>query len=161
MENTSRENISPEITSAGDILECTTNESDQRFHPPRGVCSKPIPPLTLQHMENILRPNPLSSVLRSTLNDSKHLTIKLGRALGDLGDSVRVHLCVIETIDGHPIQNSPELVMKIFDDRFACIPENPFYENPYYGEVELGDNENYVDTDLWLLMARERRVDSV
>jgi hypothetical protein len=151
--------IPPEITSAGDILECTTNEFDQRFHPPRGVCSKSIPPLTLQHMENILRPNPLSSVLRSTLNDSKHFTIKLGRALGDLGDFdlkydiARVHLCVIETIDGHPIQNCPELVMKIFDDRFACVPENPFYDNPYYGELELGDNENFVDTDLWLLTA--------
>ena len=68
--------ISHKITSAGDIVECTTNEFDQRYHPPRGVCSKPIPLPTLQHMENILRPNPLSSVLCSTSNDSKRFTIK-------------------------------------------------------------------------------------
>ena len=118
--------ISPKITSAGDILECTTNEFDQRCHPLRGVCSKQIPPPTLQHMENILRPNPLSSVLRS--KDSKRFTIKLGKVLGDSNLEqviARVHLCLIETIDGHPIQNCPELVMKIFDDQFMKVP-NPY-----------------------------------
>jgi hypothetical protein len=82
-------------------------------------------------MEDILRPNPLSSVLRSTLNDSKRFTIKLGRALGhsDLKNAItRVHLCVIETIDDHPIQNCPELVMKIFDDRFMHV-SNPYNED--------------------------------
>ena len=138
--------ISPKITSAGDILECTTNEFDQRCHPPRGICSKPIPPPTLQHMENVLRPNPVSSVLRSTLKDSKRFTIKLGKALGDSNleqvTIARAHLCLIETIDGHPIQNCPELVMKIFDDRFMKVP------NPYNKDGVLEDNENF-SADHW------------
>ena len=82
-------------------------------------------------MENILRPNPLCSVLCSTLNDSKHFTIKLGRALrdSDLKNAMtRVHLCLIETIDDHLIQSCPELVMKIFDDRFMDVP-NPYSED--------------------------------
>ena len=98
-------------------------------------------------MENILRPNPLSSVLRSTLNDSKRFTIKLGRALGDsnLEHAItRVHLFVIETIDGHPIQNCPRLVMKIFDDRYMEI-----FNNPYNEDGVLEDNE-IISTDLWL-----------
>jgi hypothetical protein len=133
--------VSLNITSAGDILECTTNEFDQRYHPPRGICSKPIPLPTLQHMESILRPNPLSSVLRSTLNNSKRFTIKLGRLLGfpDLKRAIaRVHLCTIETIDGHPIQSCPELVMKIFDDRFMEGP-NPYNEDgvlEYKGNID-------------------------
>ena len=44
--------------------------------------------------------------------------------------------------------------MKIFDDRFADVPLNQFYENPYYGEVELGGHENYVDVALWSLTAK-------
>ena len=133
--------ISPKITSTGDILECTTNEFDQRCHPPRGVCSKPIPPPTLQHMENIFRPNPLSSALRSTLKDSKRFTIKLGKALGHSSLEhviARVHLCHIETIDDHPIQNCPVMVMKIFDDRFMEGPRNPYNED---GVLE--DNVNF------------------
>ena len=136
--------ISPKITSAGDILECTTNEFDQRCHPPRGICTKPIPPPTLHHMENILRPNPLSSVLCSTLNDSKRFTIKLGRALGhsDLKNAItRVHICLIETIDDQPIQNCPELVMKIFDDRFMDV-SNPYNED---GVLECGGDFNAND----------------
>jgi hypothetical protein len=132
--------ISPMITSPGDILECTTNEFDQRCHPPRGICSKPIPLPTSQHMENILRPNPLSFELRSTLNNSKRFTIKLGRALRDPNGSTRVHLCVIETIDDHPIQNCPELVMKIFDDRFMEVQCKPCDDD---GVLE--DNENIDD----------------
>jgi hypothetical protein len=138
--------VSPDITSVGDILECTTNEFDQRYHPPRGICSKPIPPPTLQHMESILRPNPLSSVLRSTLNDSKRFKIKLGRAMGNSKLKhafTRVHLCTIETIDGHPIQSCPELVMKIFDDRFMKVL------NLYNEDGVLEDSEN-IDTYHWL-----------
>jgi hypothetical protein len=146
--------VSPKITSAGDILECTTNEFDRRCHPPRGLCTKPIPPPTLQHMENILRPNPLSSVLCSTLNDSKRFTIKLGRALGDsnLKNAItRVHLCLIETIDDHPIQNCPELVMKIFDDRFMDVP-NPYNEDGVlecHGDFNANDWFQSVLTAEW------------
>jgi hypothetical protein len=147
--------ISPKITSAGDILECTTNEFDQRYHPPRGVCgTKPISPPTLQHMENILRPNPLSSVLLLTLNDSKRFTIKLGRALGDsnLKNAIaRVHLCLIETIDDHPIQNCPELVVKIFDDRFMKL-RNPYNEDgvlEYNGDFNANDWFRSVVTAEW------------
>ena len=139
-----QKHFSPKITSAGDILECTTNEFDKQCHPPRGICSKPIPPPTLQHMENIMRPNPLSFVLRSTLNASKRFTIKLGRALGDSNlENVigRVHLCIIETIDDHPIENCPELVMKIFDDRFMEVP------NPYNEDGVLEYNENFRAVD--------------
>ena len=137
--------ILPKITSVGDILECTTNEFDKICHPPRGVCTKPISQPTLQHMENILRPNPLSSTLCSTLNNSKRFTIKLGRALGDpnLKHAIaRVHLCLVETIDDHPIQNCPELVMKIFDDRFMEV------HSPYNEDGILEDNENF-SPDLW------------
>ena len=64
--------VSPNITCAGDTLECTTNG----FDPPQGLFSKPIPPFTLQHMARILRPNPLSSTLRSA---ARRFTIKEGR----------------------------------------------------------------------------------
>ena len=147
--------ISPKITSAGDILECTTNEFDQRCHPPRGVCAKPIPPPTLQHMENIFRPNPLSSIICSTLNDSKRFTIKLGRALGrsNVKNAItRVHLCHIETIDDHPIQNCPELVMKIFDDRFMDVKSYPYDENgvlEYDGDFNANDWFQSVLTAEW------------
>ena len=126
--------VSPNITCAGDTLECTTNGFDQQYHPPRGLFSKPIPPSTLQHMANILRPNPLSSTLRSALNDSRHFTIKLGRSLGDNNVMTRIHLCRIERIDELPIENCPELIMKIYDDRFMEMA-SPYDE----GEKQLYD----------------------
>lgn len=117
--------VSPHITTVGDHVECITDEFVQRYRPPRGVCRKPIPLHTVHHMETILRPNPLSSELLSELNSSNRFTIKLGRALGnpDVAHAIaRVHLCRIASIDGRPVENSPELVMKIFDDRFMEIP---------------------------------------
>jgi hypothetical protein len=110
-------------------------------------------------MENILRPNPLSSGLRSTLKDSKRFTIELGRALGDsnLKHAIaRAHLCLIKTIDDHPIENCPELVMKIFDDRFMEMP------NPYNEDGVLEDNEN-ISTYLWFqaVLTAEWHVDGV
>ncbi|KAF8348694.1 hypothetical protein F5887DRAFT_951448 [Amanita rubescens] len=122
------QHVSPNITCAGDILECTTNGFDQQYHPPRGLFSKPIPPFTLQHMANILRPNPLSSKLRSALNDSRRFTIKLGRSLGDNNLITRIHLCRIERIDDLPIENCPELIMKIYDDRFMKMA-SPYDED--------------------------------
>ena len=96
-------------------------------------------------MADILRPNSLNSVLHSALNDSKRFTIKLGRALGDPNLKhvfTRIHLCHIENIDGHPIDNCPELVMKIFDDRFMEIA------NPYNEDGVLEDDED-MSTHLW------------
>ena len=106
-------------------------------------------------MENILRPNPLSSVLCSTLNDSKRFTIKLGRVLGHFGLKnaiTRVHLCLIEAIDDHPIQNCPELVMKIFDDRFMDVKSNPYDEDgvlEYTGDFNANDWFQSVLTAEW------------
>jgi hypothetical protein len=139
--------VRPNITSAGDSLECTTHEFDRRYHPPRGICSKPICASTLQHMENILRPNPLNSTLRSALNHSRRFTIKLGRALGRSNLEhvfARVHLCHIETIDGRPVENCPELVMKVFDDRFAEVLNDPYDEDGV-----LDGNQNHIPTHLW------------
>jgi len=95
--------VSPHITTAGDHVECITNEFVQRYRPPRGVCQKPSPLDTVHHMETILRPNPLSPKLLSELNSSNRFTIKLGRALGipDVAHPIaRLHLCRIESIDG-------------------------------------------------------------
>ena len=48
-----------------------------------------------------------------------------------------MHLCRIETVDGQPIENCPQLVLKIFDDRFMEMP-NRYDEDG----VILEDNEN-------------------
>jgi hypothetical protein len=69
-------------------------------------------------MASILRPNPLSSALRSALNDSRRFTIKLGRSLGDNNVVTRIHLCRVERIDDLSIENCPELIMKIYDDKW-------------------------------------------
>lgn len=126
-----QKSLSPHITASGEDVECTTNDFDQQYRPPRGICSKPIPPQTLHHMETILRPNPFSPELLSSLKGSKHFTITLGELLErtDLSEAVaRVHLCHLKSIDGRPVENSPELVMKIFDDRFMRII-NPYNED--------------------------------
>lgn len=138
--------VSPNITCVGDTLECTTNGFDQQYHPPRGLFSKPIPPSTLQYMANILRPNPLSSILRSALNDSRRFTIKLGRSLGDNNLITRIHLCRIEKIDDLPIENCPELIMKIYDDRFMNMA-SPYDED----EIQLFDQS--ASTDVWFQFA--------
>ncbi len=138
--------VSPNITCAGDTLECTTNGFDQQYHPPRGLFSKPIPPSTLLHMANILRPNPLSSILRSALNNSRRFTIKLGRSLGDNNLITRIHLCRIERIDDLPIENCPELAMKIYDDRFMEMA-SPYDED----EIQLYDKS--ASTYLWFQFA--------
>ena len=141
--------VPPDITCAGDILECTTNEFDRQYRPPRGVCSKPIPAPTVEFLAKILRPNPLSSVLCSALNDSRHFTIKLGRILaGPNRIGTRVHYCHIETIDGHPIENCPELVMKIYDDRFMQI-SNPCDEGDDEDEGQESDDDDS-SPDIWL-----------
>ena len=126
--------VSPNITYACDTLECTTNGLDQEYHPPRGLFSKPISPSSLQHMASILRPNRFSSTLRSALNDSRRFTIKLGRSLGDNNVITRIHLCRIERIGDLPIENCPELIMKISDDRFMNMA-SPYDE----GEAQLYD----------------------
>jgi hypothetical protein len=54
----------------------------------------------------------------------------------------RVHLCLIETIDDHPVQNCPELIMKIFDDRFMEVP------NPYDEDGVLDNSGNFT-ADNW------------
>ena len=141
--------VNPTITSAGDILECTTHDFDRRYHPPREICSKPICASTLQHMQNILRPNPLDSTLRLALNDSTHFTIKLGRALGSPNHDLkhvfaRLHLCHIETIDERPVKHCPELVMKVFDDRFMEVLGNPYDEDGV-----LDPNQEDIETHLW------------
>jgi hypothetical protein len=138
--------VSPNITSAGDTLECTTNGFDHQYHPPRGPFSKPIPPCTLKHMASILRPNPLSSTLRSALNDSRRFTIKLGRPLGDNNVITRIHLCRIERIDDHPIDDCPELILKIYDDRFMRMA-SPYDED----EIQLYDQS--VSTHVWFQFA--------
>lgn len=100
---------------------------------------KTDPSANLELMADILRPNSLNAVLHSALNDSKRFTIRLGRVLGDSNLKhvfTRIHLCHIETIDGHPIDSCPELVMKIFDDRFMEIP------NPYNEDGVLEDDED-------------------
>ena len=48
-----------------------------------------------------------------------------------------MYLCRIETVDGQPIENCPQLVLKLFDDRFMDIP-NPYDEDG----VILEANEN-------------------
>lgn len=138
--------VSPHITSVDDEIECITNEFDRQYHPPRGLCWKPIPTHTLQHMKSVLRPNTLSSELLSAVKNSKRFTIKLGRALGDPITNriiARVHLCRITSIDGRPVENSPEIVMKIFDDRFM---ENP---SPYNEDGLLEDDVSSTHLSEW------------
>lgn len=132
--------VSPDITSPGDVLQASTDAFDRKYYPPRGICSHPIPQVTLRHLQDTTRPNTLSSELRSTLENSERFTLKLENRLGksDLQHVVaRVHLCRIETVDDQPIENCPHLVLKIFDDRFMDMP-NPYDEDG----VILEDNEN-------------------
>ena len=64
MEITSRESCFVQDLICWQHFGCRTAEFDPRYHPPRGVCSNQTLHLTLQYTENILGPNPLSSVLR-------------------------------------------------------------------------------------------------
>ena len=131
--------ISLDITSPGDVLQASTDAFDRQCYPPRGICSHPIPQVTLQHLQDTTRPNPLSSELRSKLENSERFTLKLEKRLGisDLQHvNTRVHLCRIETVDDQPIENCPQLVLKIFDDRFMEMI------NPYDEDGVMDDYEN-------------------
>jgi hypothetical protein len=72
-------------------------------------------------------------------------TIKLGRSLGD-NVITRIHLCRIERIDDVPIENCPELIMKIYDDRFIKMA-SPYDED----EDQLYDQS--ASTHIWLQFA--------
>ena len=99
------------------------------------------------------------SVQRYTLFDTERLHDQAWKSSGIFQSRTRHCTGIIETIDdGHPIQNCPELIMKIFDDRFMNVP------SPYNEDEVLEDND--VGAYLWfrtirLLTAWQVRIDSV
>ena len=46
-----------------------TDAFNRQYYTPRGICSHPIPQVTLRHLQDTTRPNTLSSELRSTLEN--------------------------------------------------------------------------------------------
>ncbi|KAG6871742.1 hypothetical protein C0995_000569 [Termitomyces sp. Mi166 len=142
------------VVNPNDVLHVVVNTLDS-IHPPLRPLypfnTAKLPTDTIAHLKETQRPSPLQTTgILEHLTVSKTFAVEIQDIIsaGSERGICTVYCCQITSIDNWPVTSSPNLCLKLFDDRFQVLEEDPT-------EEEANDtNKEYLSCWFhWLIMS--------
>lgn len=120
-----RKTASKVVAHSGDTIQGATHDISPLFFIPKlffPLNPAEIPSDTQAHLDAIHRPSPMFG-LQPSFDQSKKFGLRIDELIaeGTEWGMCTVYRCHITTLDGQPIESSPPLCLKLFDDRFASL----------------------------------------
>ncbi|KAG6887344.1 hypothetical protein C0995_015939 [Termitomyces sp. Mi166 len=143
------------VVNPNDVLHVVVNTLDS-IHPPLHPLypfnTAELPADTIAHLKETQRPSPLQTTgILDHLMVSKSFAVEIQDVIsaGSERGICTVYRCQITLIDNQPVTSSPNLCLKLFDDRFQVLEGEPT-------EEEANDtNKEYLSCWFHLLIMSE------